>query len=351
MQGVRNVCAILLVAAVAAGCGTPIRGMAYDVEGHAAVPWDTRPVDTQDKGFRKVKASGGEALAWVPAETAAQVICQAVGKDDWAGLLGSPVGREVSMEHTPNCRITGERVYMTFRRSLDSLGQFKPSGPTTELVVGGRKARAYVSDSGPHTGEVAFALTEAGERAEGKPVPFRASVVTFQFGTGEAGYYDRADAFKQMIVRVLEKLVPVLTRSDVVLPQADEKGDAAFAVTPVEGGGQIVDAPTVLQGLQLCTAALQQTGQDPAAVEVRVEFRGWCTVRPAVGEGTYVLVYLTDNSSGLGAEVAPVGGRKAWSREGNQVDVRVREDVPLWLHVSMRVDPRGFAEKLVPLLV
>src|SRR3712207_6420916 len=105
MQGVRNVCAILLVAVAAVGCSQPMRGTAYDVDGHAALGYEVPPVDTQDKGLRPVQPSGGAVLATVQPETAVQVICQAMSKQEWAQLLGSEVGRQVEPDGDPFCRI------------------------------------------------------------------------------------------------------------------------------------------------------------------------------------------------------------------------------------------------------
>jgi hypothetical protein len=353
--GIRKVGIVVVAAMLLVGCSKPFKGMAFDTEGHAAMPYDVQPAKFEDKGLRKMRPVTGVVLASVPPETASQAICKVVTKDDWAKLLGGPVGLQVD-PHSPygGCTVFSDHATLGFMRSYNFKDfHGKSAGDKVdELTVGGRKVKASISGTGPYDASVAFALTPDAEKPDAKRIDGRDDVLVMEVVHGPTAQYDKQTATQHLIVKVLERIIPPLTRTDVAVPDVDDKGNVKFGELPIELPGDMADAPGALRAMELCTAALHGLGLTEQAVEIQTENQGWCVLKQK-DPNLSVVLYLEPDPIDE-PQIDPVAGRKAQSKDPKQqIRVLMQDSPASWLTVSSSGsgDPRSVAEKIVPLLL
>lgn len=100
--GGRATCALMTAAVLIglSGCS--------DASPQPTVPTTTtarKPI-TEDGGLRDVRMTSGRALGFVQPETASQILCHSLDKDEWKALLGGSVGRRPFVGADGGCTVT-----------------------------------------------------------------------------------------------------------------------------------------------------------------------------------------------------------------------------------------------------
>ncbi|MFC4855637.1 hypothetical protein [Actinophytocola glycyrrhizae] len=277
----------------------------------------TAATPAADEGLRPVRMTGGRALGYVQDDTASQILCQVLGRQQWEQLLSGPVGRRPSPG--AGCRITTGHgmVDLSFRGENAA---FAPSA-----TVADRPATVEQNSFGMSV----FTLVIADDT----PRPLlRLEMVAYDDGPGQ-----------DVGTRVLDEIVPLLTKDGEPLPEIDDQGNLAYAGTPLTAD-EFVDLPTPVQALQLCTVLQEQLGIQ--AEHVRVDATGRCTLSTAQGP----VAVEAQAASRSGDFTNRIAGRPAWTPADPPVaTVLLRDDTDVALYVSSP-DSVGLAEQLVPLL-
>jgi hypothetical protein len=246
-----------------------------------------------------------------------------VDKDRWERILDDRVSRHPSGAPDPTCMIAGEHVGLTLRLSRPAT----PFRPAT--TIGGRPAAA-IPDS---PDDVAFRVALTDTDPPPPAVPMLDLSVPYATGLDPP-------AERELAVRVLTEIVPLLTREGDRLPPIDANGTIVYAPTPLTRGGQIVDLPQPIQALQLCTAAETLLHQPPTRVTATAQ----CELSTADGPVSLALRPTTsapsypDKLAGRPAHTAPA------------TLIRLRDDAQVDLAITAR-NPNPLAEQLVPLLL
>jgi hypothetical protein len=287
---------------------------------------DTSPFSTPDEGIRAVRMNTGEALAYVQPETASQILCQILDKDRWERLLDDHVSRAPSGAPDPSCMIAGERAGLDLRLTrLDA--SFRPTtsiaGRPTALIPGGDAV------------EYRVALVDTAPPPPAVPL----LDLSVPYGRGLD-----PPAQRELAVRILVEIVPMLAREGDQLPAIDPAGDVTFADTPLLRGAQIVDLPRPIQALQLCTLGQQLLHVPPAHVASSAR----CDLSTPDGPVTLALQPTTSAPS----YPDRLAGRPAHSSTtaAPTVLVRLRDDAQVDLAITAR-NPATLAEQLVPALL
>ncbi len=298
--------------------------------GNERPPPTTAPakVVVEDEHLRTVRMTSGRALTYVHVGTAAQILCQALDKVGWSRLLGGDVGRRPMELPYAGCVVaTADRtVRVQLRESEDAF--------EATTTIAGRPATTY-ERPGEHAVFV-LALIDDALRAEPFPIALRTLEVETTGGDAEAD--------RDVSLRVLDEIVPVLAKAGEPVPALDEYGEVAYVGTPLSAGAQFIDLPAPVQGLQLCTLLLRGDGFRLAADDVRVTHDGECHVKTEQGD---LAVWTQDTRPGLDYRDL-VAERPATFSDGSVV-VRLRDDADVELRVT-GPDAVTLAEKLVPLL-
>jgi hypothetical protein len=270
--------------------------------------------------------TSGRALGYVLPETASQILCRLLDKDEWERLLGGPVGRRPLVGANGGCQVvTAEGgVIIELRGSDDAL--------EPDTTIAGRPARADVSRA---SDGITVALTDDALRpAPRQYYPERRLL-------SATGITNDPDKELDLAERVLEELVPLVIDEGEELPDIDDQGHVRYVDTPPTA--DFVDLPTPVQALQLCTIMRAE----PGVRDVEVFAIGDCRVRAADDSFT-----VAARHHAAGDEYTErIAGRPALtSDEDNQwVEVKLRDDAAttLWVSGDNAVD---LTEKLVPLL-
>lgn len=282
----------------------------------------------EDRHLRPVRMTSGRALTYVHPGTAAQILCQVLDKAGWARLLGGEVGRRPLELPYAGCLVaTADRtVRVQLRESEDAF-----AGTTT---LAGRPALTY-----ERPGErvvYVLALTDDALRAEPFPIALRTLEVETTGG--------EVTADRDVSLRVLDEIVPVLGKAGAPVPALDEYGDVPYAGTPLSAGDQFIDLPGPVQGLQLCTLLLRGDGFRLAADDVRVTHDGECRLSRRQGD----LAVRTEDTR-PGTDYRDRVGERPANVSAASAEVRLRDDADVALKVS-GPDAVTLAEKLVPWL-
>ena len=313
--GGRATRALMTVAVVIglSGCGVTV------------TPQSTTPsaVETPilaDSGLRDVRMNSGRAFGYLQPETASQILCQSLDKDEWEDLFGHPVGRTPIVGPDGGCTITTAEiaVMMVLRTSDDAL--------EPDTTIAGRPARTETEGND----EIVVALTdEALEPAPRKYHPERRLLSARSIGQG-----DHLD----LVTGMLEKIVPLIVEDGDALPDIDDDGRVRFVETPLTG--HFVDLPIPVQALQLCTIMRAE----PGVREIEVRDTGECRVTTADETFTVAARDLRKDPN-LPNRVA---GRPAYRSDG-WLELQLVDGAftALWLGND---DAENLAEKLVPLL-
>lgn len=311
--------AVLALVAVLAGCTSPDDGPPTT----PTRPTVQRPM-FQDERLRPVRMTSGEALGFVQPETASQVLCQLLDKDEWERLLDGSIGRRPTRGPEAGCQIATElgMISMLLREAHQP---FK--GDTT---VAGRPATVDTRE------RVVFTVALSDDAL--RPAPTQYYRVRRLLELQAIG--DDPGQQQDIATRVLDTIVPLLVKDGGPLPEIDGQGHVRFVSTPPTG--DFVDLPTPVQALQLCTLAQQSVG---GATVVDVQAKGECDV----SAGQDAVVVSADNLRAPADYPDRVAGRPAAVDE-RTARVRLRDDAEVELYVSAP-DPEALAERLVPKLV
>jgi hypothetical protein len=354
---VRKRTAVLLAVVLLAGCSVPTKGMAFDTDGRS-YPGYVEPGHYKDEGLRKVRPVSNVVLASSPTEVVAQTICQVLSREDWSKVLGGgEVGRQI-LDNAgvgyAQCLVQSDRALLRFYAGPgfqpNLAKDFKPHAPddrVDELTIGGRKVKVALAAKAPYGAHIWFALDEEAERPDVKPVVGRNNAVSLEVDPGYLAREDRQTATQHLIVNVLERIIPPLSRDGVAVPDVDDKGNVAFGETPMDN---VLDNTGPLRALMLCTAALHGLGLDQTSTDVQAANSGECSLRPKTG-GTGSATMLTIEPDKMDpAPTDTVAGHKARTSEAKAFQVLMRDAPPVWL--TIRGDNlKPIAEKVVPLLV
>jgi hypothetical protein len=280
----------------------------------------------EESGLRDVRMTSGRALGYVQPETASQILCQLLDKDEWERLLDGPVARRPLVEAIGGCHVaTAEGgVIVELRGSDDAL--------EPDTTIAGRPARTDVSRG---SDGITVALTDDALRpAPRNYYPERRLL-------SATAIIDDPEKELDLAERVLEELVPLVVEEGEELPDIDDRGHVRYVDTPLTG--DFVDLPMPVQALQLCTIMQEE----PGVREVEILAIGDCRVQ-AEGESFTVAARHLGASDTFPERVA---GRPAFvSDEDNSwVEVKLRDDAAtsLWVSSDNAIE---LAEKLVPLL-
>ncbi|GAB1509440.1 hypothetical protein [Actinophytocola sp. KF-1] len=320
MTGAGRTAVVVLgvLAMVLAGCTTPDDG---------PVTTPTRPTTKrplfQDERLRPVRMTSGKALGYVQPETASQILCQLLDKDEWQRLLDGEIGRRPLNAPDAGCHIATE-LGMVAMQLVRSDVAFE--GDST---VAGRPAAVATTDHVVFT----LALTDDALRpAPRQSYPVR-RVLELQVIGGEL------DQQRDIGARVLEKIVPLLVKDGDPLPDIDDRGRVRYVSTPA--ASEFVDLPTPVQALRLCTVVEQVVSGARVADALD---KGECRLR--VGQGN--IVVSADHLRHPADYPIRIAGKAAKALlDPPVVRVRLRDDADVELYVSAP-DSVALAEKLVP---
>jgi hypothetical protein len=306
----------LLLSFVLAACSSPGGPPRVDL------PPVPRPM-FQDQHLRSVRMTSGPALGYVQPETAGQILCQLLDKDEWERLLGGPVGRRPLNPPYAGCQIAPEEGMISLRLVARDI-----AFAATSTIA----SRPSTTDGSGDRLEITVALTDdALHPAPRQYFPARRLLEVQVVGhDAEFG------------IRVLEKIVPLLVRGGEALPGTDAQGHVQYANTPLTQ--DFVDLPTPVQALQLCTL-LQENGLTSTRIDVRDT--GECRLSTGQGQVT-AAAEDTKQPPDYPDRVAGRPARR--TLDPPVVNVRLRDDAEVELYVSAP-DSVALAEKLVPLLV
>jgi hypothetical protein len=318
--GGRSACALVAVAVAVglSGCST------------AESPQTTVPVTTaarkpmfQDTGLRDVRKTSGRALGYVQPETASQILCQLLDKDEWERLLDGPVGRRPFTGPNGGCHVaTAEGgVIIELRSSDDAL--------EPDTTIAGRPARKDISRG---SDGITVALTDDALRpAPRQYYPERRLLSATPIVDDPGTELDLAE-------RVLEEIVPLVIKDGEELPDTDDRGYVRYVDTPLTG--DFVDLPTPVQALQLCTIMRKE----PGVRDVEVRETGDCRVQ--TGDDSFTVAARPGGTE----YTERIAGRPALTSDDlTWVEVKLRDDAAtsLWVTSDNAVE---LTEKLVPLL-
>ena len=327
MRSVKTVALLLSAAVVLMACAAP--GERPSPTTTAVTP--KKPAFT-DQHLRSVRMTSGRALGYVQPETASQILCQLLNKERWEHLLDGRVGRKPLSAPYAGCQIATEQGMISMRL-LDRDAAFEAN-----TTIAGRPSTSEHRDSG--TSAITVALTDdALQPAPRQYYPVRRLLELEVIG---------GDAKEQLAVgsRVLDAIVPLLTKEGEPLPDIDDQGHVRYVSTPLNPH-EFVDLPQPLQALQLCTVLQEDPGVRVTVKEVQVFDTGRCVI--STGQEP-VSVVAQDLSYPLNYPNT-IAGRPAWTPgDPPVVTVRLRDDADVELWVSAQ-DSVALAEKLVPLLV
>ena len=285
-----------------------------------------RPV-FKDQRIRPVRMTSGLALGYVQPETASQILCQLLDKAGWEKLLGGDIGRKPLNAPYAGCQIATKLGMV----SLEMRDWGDPFEPTTTMA--GRPSTVEENSFGGPVITVALSDDVL------KPAPRQ--------------YYPVRRLLEMTLVghdvefgtRVLDAIVPMLTKETETLPDIDAQGYVRYASTPLSTVDEFVDLPTPVQALQLCTALEETLGI--AATQTRVFDNGKCALGTAEGPLSVAAQHRLRPSD----YPTTVAGRPAWAPDDPPVvRVLLRDDADVDLVISAS-DSMALAEKLVPLLV
>ena len=142
---------------------------------------------------------------------------------------------------------------------------------------------------------------------------------------------------------VVDRIVPRLAVKSAPVPIPEASGALDYQHTPGPAHGQFFDEPVQLQVLQLCSLLADQQHVKAAHLHPRMD--GTCTAdEPSITVKVGETEYPADNYS------ARIDGRPA-VLGGDRVAVRLRDDLPYNLTVTMARRSAGVAETLVPALL
>ena len=310
---------VLALVAVLAGCTSPDDGPPTT----PTRPTVQRPM-FQDERLRPVRMTSGEALGFVQPETASQVLCQLLDKDEWERLLDGAIGRRPTRGPEAGCQIATElgMISMQLRKVHEPF-----EGDTT---VVGRPATV-------ETGErVVFTVA----LSDGALHPVNTEYYQVRQILELQAIGDNPGQQQDIAARVLDTIVPLLVKDGGPLPEIDEQGSVRYVSTPATD--DFVDLPTPVQALRLCTIAQQSV---PGATVVDVHAWGECKLRA----GQENIVVSADHLRSPADYPTRIAGRPA-KVDQRVAEVRLRDDAEVELYVSAP-DPEALAEQLVPKLV
>lgn len=311
---------IALLALVLVACGSP------DDTPTSPPSTVARPV-FQDQHLRPVRMTSGRALGYVQPETASQILCQLLDKAGWERLLGGDIGRKPLNAPYAGCQIATMRGMV----GMEMVDRDPPFEATT--TTAGRPSTVDERPSDVRVITVALS-DDALQPAPRQYYPVRRLLEMtlighdVEFGT-----------------RVLDTIVPMLTKEMETLPDIDGQGHVRYVSTPLSTADEFVDLPQPVQALQLCTALLEKLGI--AATRTEVRDTGNCKLGTADG-GIEVAAQHKSYPADYPKKVA---GRPAWAPDDPPaVRVLLRDDADVDLYVSAP-ESMALAERLVPLLV
>lgn len=203
------------------------------------------PLVGKDERIRPVPTLSGEALTYVRPDTASQVICQALSFDQWQQVTGGPVGRYPASAGPHQPCLIATTVNLRF-----FLADRTP-GWQSNTTFGGRPARTDAAKNGALTATVT--LVDDASR----PVLQVEPLLINRLSTADQ---------QRLLTTVLNRLVPVLARPSKPMPKADGTGELQFVKARPPAHGGIVDEPSPLQALELCTTLVDHAGYTPAQV-------------------------------------------------------------------------------------
>lgn len=294
-----------------------------------------RPTPTkllfEDQRLRPVRMASGHALGYAQPETASQIMCQLLDKDDWERLLDGRIGRKPLSAPYAGCQIATEHGMV----SLQLLK--RDAAFEADTTIAGRPATMDENSFGSPIFTVAL-TDDALQSAPRQYYPAR-RLLELQVVSDDAE--ERVDVG----TRVLNKILPLLMKEGEPLPDIDTQGHVRYVSTPLTK--DFVDLPEPVQALQLCTLLQEEPSVRVTARQVDVFDTGRCVL--STEQGTV----------GVEAQQVPypvnypdeIAGRPAWTTDDPPVvTVRLRDDADVQLSVSAP-DSVALAEKLVPLLV
>ncbi|HEY0448983.1 hypothetical protein [Actinophytocola sp.] len=256
---VRRATGLALAATLLSGC----------TGGDPAPPSRTSPPRTSapapvpaDSGLRPVRITYGDGIGYVPWETSAQALCQALTPQQWREALGGEVGRRIqSDELGSTCVVDSETLGLTL-----SMGNKSSNDLSYTDTVGGRPA-AMAVQKGSASAVVAVLPAAA---TDAKPHPLLFAALT-----------PRTDVRPDLdttIRRILGSLVPKLTTDGPPTPVPGADGFVPYVPTEPVAGVPLPDLPRPVQGLVLCTALARafHGAADPGHVVIGDD--GGCTL-------------------------------------------------------------------------
>jgi hypothetical protein len=291
-----------------------------------------------DQGIRPVRMTTGRALSLVPPETASQILCQILSKATWENLLGGNVGRMPSDSPSAGCVVSSEgtsvNVELTKSREV-----FRADGGS----VGGRP-----SSHDPLYGKrIAVALTDDALTLHG----YRDARDLLTMEVNYPKDLDE-DGKRDLETRVLSELVPPLAKAGEPVPDVDVYGNLRYVSTPLAPNAEIVDLPTPLQALQLCTVlreGLDIKQKPPVSDEIT---NSGCMIRQE--DDSEVVAWMTHT---VATDKFPdrIAGRPARRfkdeiSKDDRVYVLLRDGVDVALMVNAP-DPDSIVARLVPILL
>lgn len=295
-------------------------------------PPATAPPPPRDAALRPVSLPYGDGLPYVPAETAAQAICQALSPERWEELLDGPVHRAI--EEDSLCAITGPGMVVRIRMATVVIDQIVPAAEITAETIAGHQARLGVDVTGP-VGVVV--LLPVGEQVVANQI--RSGTRPTLYVTVSADPPGPPDGLG-LIRELFAALLPVLVHDGPKVPVPDSEGNVAYTPTAPLPGTRFVDLPGPVRGLILCTALISVTNPSPGAADVEANVRGGCdTVVPVPVAVTAFDVYLSDEATQF-----TVAGRPAWQTALGRMAVDLDHAV---LELAGEHITREFAEQLI----
>lgn len=303
------------------------------VVGACAAPpeeWPRPPAKTverpyfADQRLRPVRMASGRALGYVQRETASQVLCQLLDKEEWEGLLDGEIGRKPLSAPYSGCHIATERGMV----AMEFLARDDPFTPDT--TIAGRPSTVVTQETG--TAFVVALADDALAPAPRQDYPVRRLLELKLVGEQ-----------RDIGTRVLEKIVPLRVKDGEPLPEVDAEGHVRDPGAPVDAR-DFVDLPMPVQALALCAILRQQV---PDAEEFEASDTGRC--RAFAGERTAVL--KAEHVRYPAEYPEQVAGRPASVMlDPPVVTVLLRDGAEVQLYVSGQ-DSVALAEKVVPSLV
>jgi len=286
----------------------------------------------EDRGIRPVRMATGQALTWVAPETASQILCQTLDKEQWKDLLGGEVGRLAGGAPSAGCVITSAASSVT----VELFQAHEALDP--EFTVGGRPA---ANDRA----QIRVALTDDALA----PTLNKGARSVLTITVNQPPDLDTA-ATRELQTRVLTELVPPLAERSEAVPVLDDLGTVAYVSTPLAPGGEIVDLPTPIQALQLCTVLRERLGltrRSPEADKITSD----CEV--SLPDGDNVTAYLrhTNHRDEYPEHIASRPARRLKLESGTEsITVLLRDGAEVGLTVTAP-DAASIAEQLVPILL